>query len=100
MISLEQFKSLIDYLIERHEKLEKFEKQFGNVFTIEFEVDTLGINSSLFSFLGSLINDDDDWLGYFFFECDCSFEKLATNAEVEEHDLSTVEGFYKMLVED
>lgn len=100
MISLSQFQSLINYLINLHSKENEFSEKYGKIFTVEFECSLFNIDDTIRTF-EILLGDPDDWLGYFYFECDCSLVRLAAQVDTRDnYDLSTIEGFYKMLMED
>lgn len=97
-IQFERFFTAIDVYHKKEEALGKALEQFSSSWTIiEFCPE---IVSSIFSFLKEEMNDEDDWIGWWFYEKKHNPELKAYYKNKKEIKLDTLRDLYGFLLKN
>lgn len=100
MITREKFREVLKYLIEMHEKIDNFDDKYSSIFTVDFlcEEMPLGDTTSYLVLLEKLLEIDNEWLQYFYYDCSCNFERMVYwDKENVEHHIHDSDEFFSML---
>lgn len=102
MITREKFRSLMDYITTMHEREDEFFEKYGDIFQIDWLCQDNGLinTTKQLKMFSQLIDDPDDWLEYFYYECECDWERLGYyDLEDNYHEMDTPDKFYDMIYE-
>lgn len=100
-LSFSEFEKYFNKLLEKRNCFEQFvtnlEKVFQNSFEVLYENDSLEIAVEL---LERLMNDENNWLSYFFFELDVDFNEFGYYIGDKKINVTNVKELYDLIVGD
>lgn len=97
-----QFVNWMERFIEQHKELDRVLDTFYNEIGIDLInfVDEVGFESFAVSAMEIGLNDNEQWLTYFVYECECDFDRFNNQVEVDEKNVNihTYEDLYFFIV--
>lgn len=97
-----QFVSWMERFVEQHKGLDRVLDIFYNEIGIDLInfVDEVGFEGLAVSAMEIGLNDNEHWLTYFIYDCNCNFDTFNNNIEIEgvNADIHTYEELYFFIV--
>ena len=97
-----QFVNWMERFVEQHKELERVIDVLYTEIGLDMVdfIDNIGFETYAINAMELALNDDEHWLTYFVWECECDFDRFNNQVEVNEKnvDIHTYEDLYFFIV--